>query len=103
MTLREVQVAASRRLAEVPELRESASRDSDVLVMFALGVGRAELFARPERVLDDAEAALRNANLKFTRRFHYVEERAREDGIPLPDAGLERLDAYWNEIRQKDK
>ena len=51
----------------------------------------------------DAEAALRNANLKFTRRFHYVEERAREDGIPLPDAGLERLDAYWNEIRLKDK
>lgn len=51
----------------------------------------------------DAEAALRNANLKFTRRFHYVEERAREDGIPLPDAGLETLDAYWNEIRLKDK
>lgn len=51
----------------------------------------------------DAEAALRNANLKFTRRFHYVEERAREDGIVLPDAGLEKLDAYWNEIRLKDK
>ncbi|MEP7241237.1 MAG: nucleoside triphosphate pyrophosphohydrolase [Devosia sp.] len=51
----------------------------------------------------DPEAALRDANLKFTRRFHYVEERAREDGVPLAEAGLTRLDGYWNEIRAADK
>jgi ATP diphosphatase len=51
----------------------------------------------------DPEAALRDANAKFTRRFHYVEDRARTDGIAMKDAGLERLDGYWNEIRAKDK
>jgi ATP diphosphatase len=51
----------------------------------------------------DAEAALRDANNKFTRRFHYVEARSREDGVPLAEAGLERLDGYWNEIRAADK
>ena len=51
----------------------------------------------------DAEGALRDANVKFTRRFHYVEERCRQDGIAPADAGLERLDAYWNEIRAADK
>jgi len=51
----------------------------------------------------DAEAALRDANLKFTRRFSHVEARALEDGVPLAEAGLERLDGYWNEIRQADK
>ncbi len=51
----------------------------------------------------DPEAALRDANAKFTRRFHYVEERARADGIAMKDARLERLDGYWNEIRAKDK
>ncbi len=51
----------------------------------------------------DAEAALRDANAKFTRRFHYVERRAREDAVPVETAGLERLDGYWNEIRAKDK
>lgn len=50
----------------------------------------------------DAEAALRDANLKFERRFAYVEARAAEDDIPLDQAGLERLDGYWNEIRAKD-
>ena len=51
----------------------------------------------------DAEAALRDANVKFTRRFHHVESRAAEDGIPLADAGLERLDGYWNEIRARER
>lgn len=51
----------------------------------------------------EAESALRDANLKFTRRFHYVERRAAEDGVPLAEAGLERLDGYWNEIRAKDQ
>jgi MazG family protein len=51
----------------------------------------------------DPEAALRDANAKFTRRFHYVEARAAADGIAPKDAGLERLDGYWNEIRARDK
>jgi ATP diphosphatase len=51
----------------------------------------------------DAEAALRDANFKFTRRFHHVEARCRDDGITVKDAGLERLDGYWNEVRAADK
>jgi nucleoside triphosphate diphosphatase len=51
----------------------------------------------------DPEAALRDANLKFTRRFRHVEERAREDGVPLAEAGLDRLDGYWNEIRARER
>ncbi|WP_193335962.1 nucleoside triphosphate pyrophosphohydrolase [Devosia beringensis] len=51
----------------------------------------------------DAEGALRDANLKFTRRFHHVEARCREDGIAAAEAGLDRLDGYWNEIRAADK
>jgi MazG family protein len=51
----------------------------------------------------DPEAALRDANVKFARRFHYVEARAREEQVPIAEAGLERLDGYWNEIRAADK
>lgn len=51
----------------------------------------------------EPEAALRDANAKFTRRFHYVEARAGEDGVLLTEAGLDRLDGYWNEIRASDK
>ncbi|RYE07252.1 MAG: nucleoside triphosphate pyrophosphohydrolase [Hyphomicrobiales bacterium] len=51
----------------------------------------------------EPEAALRDANAKFTRRFHYVEGRAKANNIAMKDAGLERLDGYWNEIRAADK
>ncbi|VAW14906.1 Nucleoside triphosphate pyrophosphohydrolase MazG [hydrothermal vent metagenome] len=49
------------------------------------------------------EAALSGANFKFIRRFHHVEERCRQDGIKLEEAGLGRLDEYWNEVRKADK
>ncbi len=51
----------------------------------------------------EPEAALRDANTKFNRRFRYVEQRAAEDAVPLAQAGLERLDAYWNEIRARER
>ncbi len=51
----------------------------------------------------EPEAALRDANAKFTRRFRYVEQRARQDAVPLGEAGLERLDGYWNEIRGRER
>ena len=51
----------------------------------------------------EPESALRDANKKFTRRFAYVEQRCKQDNIAIKKAGLEKLDAYWNEIRQKDK
>jgi len=49
----------------------------------------------------DPEAALRDANVKFTRRFAYVEARTQEDGVLLAKAGLDQLDRYWNEIRTR--
>ncbi len=51
----------------------------------------------------DPEAALRDANVKFARRFRHVEARAAGDGVELEAAGLERLDGYWNEIRRAEK
>jgi MazG family protein len=50
----------------------------------------------------EGESALRDANVKFDRRFRYVEQRAKADDVPLAEAGLDRLDGYWNEIRAKD-
>ncbi len=57
VTLREAQVGAARRLAERPELRDQAGRDAEYLLLWALGLPRTELFARPERVLAEEELA----------------------------------------------
>lgn len=48
----------------------------------------------------DAESALRETNLKFKRRFAYVEKRAQEGGRNLSDMTLEEMDAFWNEAKK---
>lgn len=86
MTLREMQVAMAARLAGVPELAENAARDADLLVMHGLGVGRTELFARPERVLTEAEMA-RVAGLIERRRgmepVQYITGEQEFYGLPF--------------------
>lgn len=48
----------------------------------------------------DAESALREANLKFKKRFGYVENGAKGQGRNLSDMTLEEMDALWNEAKK---
>ncbi len=47
----------------------------------------------------DAESALREANLKFTRRFQGVERLARQRGLELAQLSLAELNALWQEVK----
>lgn len=47
----------------------------------------------------DAEAALERTNLKFMRRFNYIESMATERGLALDTMSLEDMDAIWNEAK----
>ncbi|MEZ4450031.1 MAG: nucleoside triphosphate pyrophosphohydrolase [Nannocystaceae bacterium] len=46
-----------------------------------------------------AEDALRATNAKFEARFAHMMRRAHEHGISPQDAGLERLDGWWDEAK----
>jgi MazG family protein len=46
-----------------------------------------------------ASLALDRANAKFEARFRRIEEMCRERGIPLSEAGLDKLDALWDEAK----
>lgn len=46
------------------------------------------------------ETALRQANVKFMQRFREVERLAGERALALDSAGLERLEALWQEAKQ---
>jgi tetrapyrrole methylase family protein / MazG family protein len=48
----------------------------------------------------DAESALRGTNLKFKKRFGYVEQGAKKQGRNLSDMTLEEMDALWDEAKQ---
>jgi tetrapyrrole methylase family protein/MazG family protein len=49
----------------------------------------------------DAESALRGTNLKFKKRFGYVEQGAKKQGQSLSDMTLGEMDALWEEAKAK--
>ena len=51
----------------------------------------------------DPESALRAANNKFERRFHYIEQALRDSGRPIENCSLEELDALWGEAKKLEK
>ena len=46
--------------------------------------------------------ALEHTNLKFIRRFNYVEQKAREQGRALQDMSLAEMDALWDEAKKTE-
>lgn len=51
----------------------------------------------------DPEAALRGANLKFTRRFNAIEDELARRGRTPAQSTLAEMDAIWNAVRAADR
>lgn len=49
----------------------------------------------------DAEAALRAANMKFKKRFSYIEHNAKEQGRNLSDMSLDEMEALWQAAKKQ--
>lgn len=65
-------------------------------VLFAL-INAARLYKiRPDN-------ALEQTNLKFMRRFNYLEARAKEQGRDLKDMSLAEMDELWNEAKANEQ
>ena len=47
--------------------------------------------------------ALEHTNQKFIRRFNYVEQKAKEQGLRIKDMTLAQMDALWNEAKSLER
>ncbi|HTU69756.1 MAG TPA: nucleoside triphosphate pyrophosphohydrolase [Candidatus Baltobacteraceae bacterium] len=78
------ELAQARRLAQDdPHVREELGDVLFTVVNLARSLGI------------DAEAAMREANEKFYRRFTFMEERAAANGKTLSDLSLDELEELW--------
>jgi ATP diphosphatase len=50
----------------------------------------------------DPEDAIRRANAKFERRFHFIEEALARDGMAPGDTVLEQMEALWNTAKANE-
>jgi len=73
--------------------RAAVQREMGDLLFAAANVSR--------RAGINPEIALLQANGRFGERFAYVENRLREQGKDLAQAGLEEMDALWEEAKRK--
>jgi len=49
------------------------------------------------------ENALERTNKKFTKRFQYLEQKAKDLGKPLSDMTLAQMDVFWEEAKRLPK
>jgi len=50
----------------------------------------------------DAESALRGTNMKFKKRFGYVEQGAKKEERELSSLSLDEMEALWQEAKKQD-
>ena len=88
---------------EIDELKEAVTLGDPTHIQEELG-DVLFVMANIARHLDmDAEASLRGGNQKFTRRFHHIESRVKDQGLKVSDLPLEALDAFWDEAKAIEK
>ena len=81
---------------EIAEFEEDPSEAELGDVLFAL-INAARLYKlKPDN-------ALEQTNLKFIRRFNYIESRAKEQGRDLKDMTLDEMEALWQEAKALER
>ena len=77
---------------EIAEFEENPSEEELGDILFSL-INAARLYKlKPDN-------ALEQTNLKFIRRFNYIEQKAKEQGKELNDMSLEEMEALWQEAK----
>jgi XTP/dITP diphosphohydrolase len=81
---------------EIAEFEADPSEAELGDILFAL-INAARLYKlRPDN-------ALEQTNLKFIRRFNYIEAKAKEQGRDLKDMSLEEMEALWQEAKALER
>lgn len=88
---------------ELNELKEELIKD-DKLRMEAEFGDLLFSIINAARLYDiDPDTALERTNLKFIKRFNYLEEKTLKKGISLRDMSLDEMNVIWEEAKKFDK
>jgi MazG family protein len=92
--LDKVQEEVAELRAELAARRPEAAREELGDLLFALSQAARHLGI-------DAEAALRDANAKFERRFRHIEARLAERGLTPDEVDMARLEELWAQAKRE--
>jgi nucleoside triphosphate diphosphatase len=98
--LRGVRSKLDEELAELDEAIASGDRDA---LEHELGDVLFSLANLARFIRTPAEDALRQANRRFTARFHQIEEGLEARGVPFGEATLELMEELWQAAKAKER
>lgn len=98
--LRGVREKVSEELAELDEAIASGDREA---LEHELGDLLFALANLARFIKTPPEDALRQANRRFTERFHQVEAALKAEGVPFGQATLEQMDRHWQAAKEREK
>ena len=93
----EISGVLEKIVEEIQEVREAANEDELAAELGDLFFALVNL-ARWKKV--DAESALRGTNIRFKKRFDFVEAGAKKQGRKLQEMTLDEMEALWQEAKK---
>ena len=88
---------------EISELKEAESNGSKPHIEEEIGDVLFAIVNLSRTLKISAEDALRKTNVKFIRRFKFVEQELKKKDIPIEKASLAEMDAIWEQAKQKER
>ena len=86
---------------EIGELREAIRQGEQPAIEEELGDVLFSIVNVSRFVNVEPEQALHRTVRKFTNRFRKIEEKLKEKGISVEEAGFAELDALWEEVKRE--
>jgi ATP diphosphatase len=88
---------------ELKELDEAIARGDRDELEHELGDVLFSLANLARFIKTPAEDALRQANRRFTSRFHQIEAGLREENVGFGQASLEQMERHWQRAKEQEK
>jgi MazG family protein len=89
----QVWAKVEEELEEYKQAKNDAEKEEELGDLFFSLIN----YARFEGINPDD--ALEKTNIKFKKRFEFIERKAEEAGLELRTVGLEQMDKWWNEAK----
>lgn len=84
---------------EITEFRSASEKADPVKVQEEFGDLLFSLINYARFVEINPEEALERTNIKFIKRFQFIEHEASREGKYLPDLSLNEMEVYWNRAK----
>ena len=84
---------------EIAELRTEISNGNDEKIADEMGDMMFVLINLARHLKVNPEMALRGTNLKFRKRFSYIEQKLTSENLDIISAGLAHMEALWEDAK----